>query len=873
MHKSDTEPQSLLTWRTDALNLLLRVIVLVGLPGLPVALFLLTQGKQIELAAANLFGYILLCIIYFRHLWSAGVRTLVLLGIIYLITLRDLWTSGISGVGPIYIVAFCTLSALLLSRRSAIISSVLCTVTLLTILAASSIGYHTTPMDSIQIGLDPSYQIQTILATLVASGVLTVVVFSLTNQLRVSLRLAETSLVVRKTMQDTLEQRVLERTAELNEVVRVNRYLVAAVNNMATGMIVTDVRQPDSPTLFINQAFTAITGYKIEDLQQDSYLMLQGPETDSNDMQNIKSAIATGHSIHAIVRNYRKDGSAFWNELVLSPVFDDSGQLVAYVGLQSDVSDRMVREAAILASEADYRTLALENERLYNAERKQTEQIETLRQASVIVAGTLDAEVAVDRILEQLPRVIPHDSASVQLRRNGFSEVFGCRGFANPHDVIGLKFPIADNVLHEAVYERGEAQLVSEALEHPGFVGLTNQVIRSWLGLPLIVQDKVIGLLTLDSGQVDNFNEEHMRIGALFASQVSIALDNTQRFQREVQAHQRLSKLQRAAREIAAQSTALGEIYAAIHTAVQQLMPADCFVISLIEQARDEITHVYLADHGKVMPAEREPLRGSFTDYMIRRNKTLQIDDFSTFNEHHFASFGDLEESASGLAVLLRGRTRILGVIFTQSYQPSAYGEDDPALLELLATHVATALENATLFAEVERLATTDGLTDLPNRRSFFARASQEISRAKRNGSPISMIMLDVDHFKRVNDTYGHYAGDQILREVATTCQNWLRPSDIAGRYGGEEIAIALPNTSVIGAEKVAEYIRREIAAIEMVIGTETIRVTASLGVSSSEHDELIDLSTLLSQADTALYDAKQAGRNQVCAYEVIKQQ
>ena len=738
-------------------------------------------------------------------------------------------------------------------------------------LAASSTGYYITQFDQAHIQLYPYRLVLICLAAIFASVVLTVVVFSLTNQLRTSLQLAETALVVRQTMQDTLEQRVQERTADLNDMVRVNRYLVAAVNNMATGMIVTDVRHPDSPTILINPAYTTITGYEIGDLQQNSFFILQGPQTDAAAVHELELAIKEGRGTRTIIRNYRKDGSAFWNELVLSPVFDESSQLVAYVGLQSDVSERMLREESMRASEADYRTLALENARLYSAERTQTEQIETLRQASVIVAGTLDAELAVDRILEQLTRVIPHDSASVQLRRGNYTEVFGTRGFANPREMLGLKFEIVGNPLHEAVYYRGEAQLITEAEGHPGFIGLTTQTIRSWLGLPLVVHDQVIGMLTLDSDTKHNFTEEHLRIGALFASQVAIAIDHTQRFRREVWAHERLSKLQLAAREIAAQSTSPTEIYATIHAAVKQLMPADCFVISLIEPMRDEITHAYLSDRDKLAPTEQEQLRGSFIDFMIRRNATLKIDDFNTFDEHLFNSYGDTNEPLSGLAVLLRGRMRILGVLFAQSYERAAYDEDDSAMLELLATHVATALENATLFAEVERLATTDALTDLPNRRSFFAHASQEIARARRSGYPISVIMLDVDHFKRVNDTHGHHAGDQALRAVAATCRNWLRPSDIAGRYGGEEIVVVLPDTNGAGAVKVAERIRREIAAIELVIGTGTVRVTASLGVASGDYDANLDLAVLLNQADTALYNAKQCGRNQVVVYNAAQ--
>jgi diguanylate cyclase (GGDEF)-like protein len=116
-----------------------------------------------------------------------------------------------------------------------------------------------------------------------------------------------------------------------------------------------------------------------------------------------------------------------------------------------------------------------------------------------------------------------------------------------------------------------------------------------------------------------------------------------------------------------------------------------------------------------------------------------------------------------------------------------------------------------------------------------------------------------------VNDTYGHHIGDQTLRAVAATTKAWLRPSDVVGRYGGEEIAIVLPETNLAGAAKVAERIRREIDAIEVATPNGIVHVTASLGIATSGASIAADLSALLIQADAAMYDAKQNGRNRVC--------
>jgi diguanylate cyclase (GGDEF)-like protein len=167
----------------------------------------------------------------------------------------------------------------------------------------------------------------------------------------------------------------------------------------------------------------------------------------------------------------------------------------------------------------------------------------------------------------------------------------------------------------------------------------------------------------------------------------------------------------------------------------------------------------------------------------------------------------------------------------------------------------------------LETQAHTDMLTGLANRRHFFEVADAEVSRARRYDTPLSVLMLDIDHFKEVNDTHGHRAGDRVLQQVASTCLEVLRTVDVVGRVGGEEFAVLLPETGREGAIDVAERLREAVARaqVEREQGV-PLRVTISIGVSARAGN--VNLDTLMSQADAALYDAKHAGRNRVCAYE-----
>ncbi len=165
---------------------------------------------------------------------------------------------------------------------------------------------------------------------------------------------------------------------------------------------------------------------------------------------------------------------------------------------------------------------------------------------------------------------------------------------------------------------------------------------------------------------------------------------------------------------------------------------------------------------------------------------------------------------------------------------------------------------------EITRLAAIDPLTGLPNRRGFFDACAVELERARRHGRHLSVLMLDADHFKRINDTHGHAAGDEVLRHLADTLRMTLRASDIAGRMGGEEFAVLLPETDLEGARLLAQRVRKTIAEAEILIGRTKLALTVSLGVAAVAADEPSAIEHALQLADEAMYQAKAAGRNRV---------
>jgi diguanylate cyclase (GGDEF)-like protein len=195
----------------------------------------------------------------------------------------------------------------------------------------------------------------------------------------------------------------------------------------------------------------------------------------------------------------------------------------------------------------------------------------------------------------------------------------------------------------------------------------------------------------------------------------------------------------------------------------------------------------------------------------------------------------------------------------------AAFNQHEIRLAEAIAAQAGLAIANARLYLETLELSYTDPLTGMANRRQLFARLEQELSRSMRFGDEVSVLMIDLDLFKAVNDGHGHAAGDSVLRNVALLLKRNVRKVDMVARYGGEEFVVVLPRIRLEEAVEVAEKLRRTIsaAAFPASPGTAPIRVTVSIGVASFGRDA-VDVAGLVEKSDAALYEAKRLGRDRV---------
>ena len=284
----------------------------------------------------------------------------------------------------------------------------------------------------------------------------------------------------------------------------------------------------------------------------------------------------------------------------------------------------------------------------------------------------------------------------------------------------------------------------------------------------------------------------------------------------------------------------------------------------LVVFGRPHDSFAVLASHG--MLRLNPDAGGIAADSMIERAATARATVLvsQTGSRRDVGLEALIPEARNLVVVPLSAEGRCIGVLVAEHRMRSGSRIERRVVstLEGFASQTALALRNAWLLESVQDLAATDGLTGIANRRSFERALEQEIARASRTGHPLSLVMIDIDHFKALNDTHGHQVGDQVLRDVAGVIAASCRQFDTAARYGGEEFAVLLPGCDPDTAARTARRLRLSIAELRCAAP-----VTASLGVASWPADAG-DASTLVQCADDALYASKRAGRNRVTVAE-----
>jgi diguanylate cyclase (GGDEF)-like protein len=384
---------------------------------------------------------------------------------------------------------------------------------------------------------------------------------------------------------------------------------------------------------------------------------------------------------------------------------------------------------------------------------------------------------------------------------------------------------------------------------------------------PVIEHGKVRGVLLVDRESSAEFTRSDEKLLADAAHFIVRAIENERVFVQLERAKIEQGKLYRAADRLAAATTEEQVIEAGVNSA-REFTSFDFAVVTLFHRSEGE--HEICAASG--------PSAGRLVGQRFRHNSGLV--SMVVANRHALPYRGDYDSECqivftrrlrppdlpSLLVLPLLVHERALGTLVLGSERPHAFSDAVRPTLEVLASHVAVSLANARMLKRLEELATTDGLTSLYNKRALLEAAAQKLKSALRFRKPLSVLVCDIDLFKRVNDTYGHDVGDTVIRGFADVLRRVKRDTDIVGRFGGEELVVVCEETDQHGAMLLGERIRAEFEATPFAAESGEVRVTCSIGIGTCPQAGT-EWDVLFKSADEALYASKRGGRNRVMAW------
>ncbi len=357
-------------------------------------------------------------------------------------------------------------------------------------------------------------------------------------------------------------------------------------------------------------------------------------------------------------------------------------------------------------------------------------------------------------------------------------------------------------------------------------------------------------------------------VTTLFASillkNLNLAQEELRRSNEEL-AHraQEMEALNSIGREIAS-SLDLDRVFETIHAQCARLVDASSFSICLYNHEKAEIHYAYRVRDGQRREPLVEPLGRDAVSWVIKSTRPVHVRDLLSRREEPLMDLSDMDSGLRSLLAipLIRLDNEVTGVLSVASPRPNAYTDRHEETLAAIGQTAAVAIENARYY----EMATVDQLTKLYLRDYFYQRIEEELNRARRYGHAFSVLMLDIDSFKDLNDEHGHLAGDRFLQRVGEVIKGNLRSHDIPCRYGGEEFAVLLPETEPTESIVIAERIRRTVSDIRIREGRRLVGTTISIGISSYPKSARRSAQDLLRKADGALYQAKREGKDKVVA-------
>jgi len=570
-------------------------------------------------------------------------------------------------------------------------------------------------------------------------------------------------------------------------------------------------------------------------------------------------------------------------------------EVVGFISLDS-VTDNFYQpiHAERLKAFANQAAIAMQNARLFNEVNSRAHFITKLNEMTRTAVESIPLNEMLSKITDQLGEAFGSQAAFISLwdettqSNKAFSTSEWVRSSLHRSALVEAMINIrSDQSITHSVLQSGKPMRLSGREGFPG-LEIMKQMgfeISSILVLPLLVGDKKLGALYIAHDHPYVFRDEEISMGMQAASHIALGIDRTLSYLAEQQrtveltrANNRITSLSRLATRLETMpnpydmmETLGNELESmGIHCMVDQKDPRTgkhAVRYLSVRQPSAEANESLLEFHQRLLQIALES-GDRLTGVLVNRQPLVLIHLYEVMTQNMPGAMADRARSmlalsqitptALGMYLPLMVGKEVTGLLVL-------WGEDlteqDLPTMTVFASQVAIAMENNRLYNEVQQLAVTDHLTNLFNRRGLFEMGERELKYARRFHRPVSLIMMDLDHFKRINDGYGHSIGDQVLGVIGERFRKNLREVDLIARYGGDEFVFVLPETDLVAAQLVAERLRRLVEGEPCLTTSGPMSVTASIGVTCSPRGTL-DLPSLIHRADMAMYTAKESGRN-----------
>lgn len=504
--------------------------------------------------------------------------------------------------------------------------------------------------------------------------------------------------------------------------------------------------------------------------------------------------------------------------------------------------------------------LTLENYVVMHDAQRRTKEYQLLTQIGQAISSRLDQQEVLRTVQKELGQIF--DTANFYVAfQEGDSIVFYLE--VEDGQILPKRQRKSDNGLTEYMLRTGQALLIRSDLDRArdrlGVTFISKRPAKSFCGAPILVNGKATGVMAaMSTTREYSFEQRDLDVLKTAAGQVSVAIENARLFGEEQRRSRQFAFLNSVSKT-AISSDDAEQMLAEIVGHIQKNFRFDHIGIGILDYATKEIEIKAEAGAKAHEKGKKIPVTVGIIGRVARTGEPAMVQV-----GHDGQSQGLLPSSRSVLCIPITYGESLLGVLNVESEEENAFSAEDQLVMNTLADLLATALHNSFVFQKLQQQSITDGLTSIKTRRYFWEALSAEWNRASRSGRPFSVVLIDLDKFKEVNDTYGHMEGDLVLARVGRLLEQKCRQSNVVARYGGDEFVILMPETGVEQAQILAERLRLWLATDPML---SEHHITGSFGVASFPVHGF-SAEDIIRVADAGMYVSKKAGGDRVSAAE-----